>query len=340
MRATRVLVWVHRWAGIVLCLFFSLWFVSGAILIYVPFPSLSQAARLRGAETVDVSRIVVSPGEAVRASAVGALDRLRVVNVDGRVIYVLQPLGAPVRAVDAHSGIAIEAFDVATASRVAAGFAKLRVKRIEGPIDFDQWMVADEFDALRPFYRAEIADTIGTELYVSARSGEVVQWTHRHERAWNYLGAVVHWIYPTVLRRHWVVWDQVVWWLSLAGIIVASIGIWLGITRVPGRQRSGRWKLTPFRGWLRWHHILGLSAGAIVFTWILSGWLSMDHGRLFSLPDPAEGRTARFRGVPLSEVAQSIRAEQLRQIGPFHEAELNVISSVPLWVTRDPEHQL
>ena len=36
----RWLVWFHRWTGIALCLLFAVWFVTGAVMLFVPFPSL------------------------------------------------------------------------------------------------------------------------------------------------------------------------------------------------------------------------------------------------------------------------------------------------------------
>ncbi len=75
------------------------------------------------------------------------------------------------------------------------------------------------------------------------------------------------------------------------------IGAWLGITRIAGRQRSGEWKLSPYRNWMKWHHVLGLCVGVLAITWIFSGWLSMDHNRLFSSPDPSDEQVAKFRGL-------------------------------------------
>jgi len=35
---------VHKWLGVVLALFFLMWFVSGMVLYFVPFPSLRLAS--------------------------------------------------------------------------------------------------------------------------------------------------------------------------------------------------------------------------------------------------------------------------------------------------------
>ncbi|MCY4505964.1 MAG: PepSY domain-containing protein, partial [Acidobacteria bacterium] len=42
----RWLLLFHRWAGIVAGLFFALWIGSGLVMLYVPFPALTEAERL------------------------------------------------------------------------------------------------------------------------------------------------------------------------------------------------------------------------------------------------------------------------------------------------------
>ena len=69
------------------------------------------------------------------------------------------------------------------------------------------------------------------------------------------------------------------WTLSLVALIGAITGVVLGIIKL---QVSRAGVGSPFRGWHAWHHILGLFTATFVVTWIFSGWLSMDHGLLFS----------------------------------------------------------
>jgi hypothetical protein len=145
--------------------------------------------------------------------------------------------------------------------------------------DYDQWTVPNGLDPHRPLYRIALNDDAETELYVSSRTGEVVRDTTRRERAWNYVGSVAHWIYPTALRRNWRAWDVTVWTLSLVAAFTALAGAVVGILRTT--LKDGR-LASPFRGWHAWHHWLGLGSMVFVLTWIFSGWLSMDHGRLFS----------------------------------------------------------
>ena len=144
---------------------------------------------------------------------------------------------------------------------------------------YDQWTVSGAFNRHRPLYRVALNDEAGTDLYVSSATGEVVCDTTRRERAWNYVGSVAHWIYPTVLRSRAAVWNTTVWSLSLAALIAALAGSVLGILRI--NLAEGR-IASPYQGWHKWHHLLGLACMVFVVSWIFSGWLSMDSGRLFS----------------------------------------------------------
>jgi len=140
-----------------------------------------------------------------------------------------------------------------------------------------------------------LGDAAGTEIYVSSRTGEVVLDTTRSERGWNWVGSVLHWIYPTVLRSNWALWDRVVWTLSLLALIAALLGAVLGIIRI---RRRGGLIGSPYRGWHALHHFIGLVSTVFVLTWIFSGWLSMDHGRLFSRGQLTPAEAALINASP------------------------------------------
>src|SRR5882757_10016516 len=151
-----------------------------------------------------------------------------------------------------------------------------------------------------------LGDVERTDLCVSGRCGHMLQRTRSTGRAWNWCGAVLHWIYFTPLRKSWSAWNQTVWWLSLVALLASVAGTWLGIHRLLKTRASGRSAWSPFRGWMRWHHLIGLFASVIVLVWIFSGWLSMDHGRLFSKGAVAADSALRFQGMRLDAVARAI----------------------------------
>jgi hypothetical protein len=308
--------------------------------MYVPFPSLAAGERLDRASEVEASLVRLTPADAILASAnAQPIDRIRLIARLGRPLYVVQPRGRAVSAVWADSGSSAEVQRREEVQQIASRFSGAGIHRIDGPLDFDQWVVHQAFDWARPYFRVHIDDEQRTVIYVSQRSGEVLQRTTGTERKWNYVGAVAHWIYPTVLRRHWAAWDQVVWWLSLAGIAVVTIGIWLGIDRMLIALRTKRAKITLYRGWMKWHHILGLCASVVVLTWIFSGWLSMDHGRIFPMPDATAQQVDRFRGISLREAAQKIGIGFIRELGSFRELDIKAIADTPLAIVLSRQNE-
>ncbi len=321
----RLLVSIHRWLGIGLCLFFAMWFASGMVMMYVPFPSLPDQDRLSFLEPVNTADIRIDPNEAVRRCSAEDLSGFRLLNINQRPAYVCHSSSAPVATVFADDGSNLSLDDIAR-------------DEFQGPFAYDQWVVHQRFDPFRPFFRHDLQDEAGTQLYISSRTGEVLQRTTRQQRVWNYFGAVVHWIYPTILRKDWVLWDNTVWWLSLAGIGSVLIGLYLGVSAFLRSRRSGRDGISPYRSWMRWHHILGLFTGLIVLSWIVSGWLSMDHGRLFSTPDPATGQIAAFRGNSINDLASEISIADLQAISSAREISIHALAGETIVVSNGSEN--
>jgi hypothetical protein len=263
----KALVLLHRWLGVGFCLLFAMWFASGIVMHFVPFPELTEAARFAGLPAIDVSRVRHGPDEAVVASHVEEARRVRLIQRPDGPVYIVGGASKPtaVRADDlSDATVASDQLALAVAQAHARQLGIDAARAIVASVaDYDQWSVPNGYDEHRPLYRVALHDPSGFELYVSSRTGEVVLDTTRTERAWNYPGSVVHWIYPTVLRRNWAAWDKVVWTLSLGALVAAVTGVVLGVTRMRV-SRSGLG--SPFRGWHAWHHILGLFTATFVVS--------------------------------------------------------------------------
>ncbi len=287
-RATKKLAWFHRWLGVATCLIFALWFASGAVLLFKPFPSLSRSEQLRIEAPVDLTAVTLSPRAAADAAG-GRVSALRLVQRGGSPAYIATTDAGTI-AIDARAGRSLADL---TAGSVAAGGAE--------PVAYDQWVVHNRFDPLRPFFRLDMRDGAGTILYLSAKTGEAAQRTNRADRGWNWVGAVLHWAYFTPLRSSFTAWDRTVWIVSFVALLVAIAGTILGVVRMLAAQRQRTPSLTFYRlRWMRWHHLLGLFASVFVLSWMLSGWLSMDHGRLFSRGQPTLDQSARYAGISLA----------------------------------------
>jgi hypothetical protein len=327
-KSLRALAWFHRWTGVGLCLLFALWFASGAVLAFVPFPALPDSARTASSERIALSTVRISPAAAMRIGS--GRKALRLVSAAGRPVYLVTRSDGVIAAVAADTGEALRPFTAEQAGKIAGAFAGANVTASRGPFNYDQWVVHQKFDPWRPFYRVSLADGEGTQLYVSARTGEVVQRTRAAERAWNWVGAVSHWLYFTALRQSFFAWDQTVWWVSLLGVTTAAAGIWLGVYRTQNRLRGRRPDWSPFRGWMRWHHGFGLGAALFVLTWIFSGWLSMDHGRLFSRGTPPAVAEARYHGAALDAALAPVRLADLTSLNLAGEIIFNVVGGHPV----------
>jgi hypothetical protein len=197
--------------------------------------------------------------------------------------------------VDARSGRRVPPLDDAQAAAVAEAFSGRRATRTER-LERDQWTVPQGLDAHRPLVKVMLDGDDGLELYVSPGAAEVVRDTRRAERFWNWLGAVPHWIYPTVLRQFPKAWNQVVVWLSIPGVLLAATGLVLGIWQL--FLNRSRW--IPYRQfWMRWHHILGLVAAVFTLTWMFSGPMSMNPFGVFTgRPADSQGRAQWAGAVP------------------------------------------
>ena len=334
----RVLRWFHRWSGVTLCAMFALWFLTGAVMVFVPFPTLPFEERAARSEIIDFGRLLISPAVAGAHFATGTVDRL--VSTGSVPTYIGVDATGHTAAVSGETGTRMDIISGAVAGRVASRFGHAAAATVVGPFDYDQWVVYQGFDAWRPFYRIELVDRLGTDIYVSATTGEVIQRTRRIERAWNWVGSVTHWIYFVPLRKSFPAWDWVVWSLSLIASVTAVAGIWLGIDRMRAAIRTRRGTISPFRGLLRWHHIFGLIAGVFVAAWIISGWLSMDHGRLFTEGEvPAEVMSAYRNGAPSQPPPPPLTVQDLRRLAPASVISLDRIAGQEIASASGPEGQ-
>ena len=331
---TKLLVSFHRWISIFLCLMFTAWFASGIVMIYVPFPSLSDAERIERAEVVDISGIT-SLSEPFIATGIDTAARIRLLQYQNRPILIAEDYSNNSVAVFADSSELVPTLTAADSQNISENFSDASIVSISDPIMYDQWVVHDRFDPYRPFFRVELGDEDRTHIYISAKTTEVLQKTNRQQRVWNYFGAVVHWIYPTIIRKDWALWDQLVWWVSLFGILGVIAGMILGVKHsVAGWKRGSRGIASPFSGWLAWHHKIGFIFGVFVLLWIFSGWLSMDHGRLFSMPDPTAKQEADVRGISLSSALSRIRQEHLVQFPDIKEFEISALANQAILIAK------
>jgi hypothetical protein len=221
-------------------------------------------------------------------------------------VYRLSDWDGTHRTISAIDGHLIDCIAPEAALAIAGHHPRAVDPHMIGTVTRDQWSVTARYDPLRPLFLVSLGDEGATELYVSARSGELALDTTRNQRVWNWLGAIPHWIYPTALRQDGATWRLVVLWISGICLVVAVTGFWIGILRLQLRRRYAWDTVTPYRGWMAWHHIAGLIGGLFVLTWMFSGWLSLNPGGYFAARGPSRDMAIRYAGHESPDIAATL----------------------------------
>lgn len=279
----RYLYLVHRWLGIVLCLFMAMWFFSGVVMLYVGYPKLSNAERLAVLPHLTLPNCCADLTSVLNLRA--NPETLRLTSVAGKARFIVQYGKADYLAVDVQTGQKILEVTENDAVTSAQHFLN-STGEYQGMVDEDPWTHSRALDGFRPLHKVQLQDENNTLLYVASTTGEVVRDATQTERVWNWLGSWIHWLYPFrggslshQASANVIIYSSLIGcFLTLTGMIV---GVWRW--RFKGQYKHGG--KTPYKsGMMRWHHIIGLVFGFITFTWILSGMLSMNPWKLFDAP--------------------------------------------------------
>ena len=275
----RSLIFIHRWLGIALCVVFLLWFPSGIGMMYWTYPDVSRDDRLERSPALDASKVKLSPAEALKVLGVDDdSGAIRLNTFDGRPAYRIGGFGGQ-SIVYADTGEEQLAVPMDMVHRAAAAWTGQRVETatVEEMTDVDQWTVQTRLRDLQPLYKFSFPD--GQQVYISANTGEVEQYTTTGSRWGAYVGAIPHWLYFTPLRKHGTEWSKIVIWSSGIGTGSAILGIVVGVWMYSPSKKyrnAGAPTSIPYRGQKRWHTLFGLIFGLGAATWAFSGMLSMD----------------------------------------------------------------
>lgn len=294
--ARRIVLFVHRWMGAVFSLVFLTWFVSGMVLMYCPFPHVTDSDQWAHAVPIDPSQVRITPDQALqRIGVTGIPSQIRINVLDGRPAYRIA-YGTHSRLVFADDGECLAGVTQVMALRAGAHWTGLPGDIISFArllTEADQWTANLSHDSF-PVWKFGWPD--GDEVYVAQTTGEVIQYTTRRSRFGAYFGAIPHWFYFAALRRHVEGWTRTIISLAALGMTTAVLGLAGGIWVYSVFRR------VPYLGIKRWHVVLGLVFGTVTTTWVFSGLLSM--GAISWLDDPAgHDWGAAPRGVNVTRFA-------------------------------------
>ncbi|MGH9641400.1 MAG: hypothetical protein ACRD3Q_03150 [Terriglobales bacterium] len=316
-------------------------------------PELKEPGRLAHLQSLDLSELRLTPAEAfVRAHVNGDPWRATIGMIGNRAVYRFLADSGTWVTVFGDDGSRLDHLQPASAVNIALSFDRDRFESSHQPKwikeipAVDQWTVFD-YPMARPYLPFEIvSDNSGRRYYVSAASGSVYVVATRQERFWAYFGAIPHWWYLRALRAKPGVWQIVVIIGSGIGIISCLAGIVIGILqyspskryRVPGPRNSS----IPYIGWKRWHYWLGAIFGLVTFTWILSGFFTMNPSNSPG-PDPSSTEARVFAGRALDPhqfvVAPAQALTRLVHCLQPVELELIIFQGEPYYLAKDSRGQ-
>jgi hypothetical protein len=263
MWIVRAATLTWRYLGPFAALLVLLWFLSGIVMrLGGVMPELDAASRLARLRAIDLSRVAVTPSEALaRASLASPPGEARLVAVLDRPVYKFGDA-----AVFGDTGERLAELDQSGTLAIAAAFLDLppeHLRLIEVLTSVDRWTIP--YAHALPLHRFDAEDGAGTEVYVSTRLAEVVAVTTRQDRTLAWFGEIPHRFCFVPLAANTVWWAWLVRSSAALACAVVAAGLILSIDRFRAR-RGARTSLDLVR-------LVGL---VLALTWLASGLLAME----------------------------------------------------------------
>lgn len=335
MRFTAVMRTIHRIGGVALSVLFSVWFLSGFVMVYHTFPRIGAAERLQRQEAL---ALPLSPLPAVLAQVPDSSE-IRSITLRrymGETVFCIRT-GVQEYAVGAATLRIISPDTVPHPATVASLWCNAPVARIDTLYSLEQWI---PFNALRkefPIYKFYFADEAKHQLYVSSRTGAALQFTDARSRCWAWLGAIPHWVYFTWLRQDVDTWGRTVIVLAAIGCLVTVAGFYMGIRAFRMAVRRRKPFVSPYRKRMfRWHYVTGMVFGVFVLTWTFSGLMSLASIPKWFSPAHADYPVRRvLQGDTVAPATYRLDYRELMAAYPgVKEIKWGSFNGVPLYRVR------
>jgi hypothetical protein len=322
---------------------FLTWFASGIVMTFAGFPSVSEREKLAHAQPLRADTIRIQPAQAL-AGLTRDAQAIELHALGARALYTVRSADRTT-SVFADSGERASQLDEDALSAAASSWLPGAIVDRSRLTEVDQWTPQADRHGQLPALRFRAGDEQATEIYFSLVDGQVLQQTTARTRFLAWIGAIPHWIYPILLRRHAGAWRALVIALSALGAVASATGLIHGIAvaRIARRSARGtRLPLSPFRDrWLAWHHWLGLTFGVLSFTWVLSGMLSFYPLASSAQSEPTSRDLATFRAAPLDprsfsrDLVEALAQCQQSLGAAVKRIELVVAGQAPFYLCSD-----
>jgi hypothetical protein len=289
----RLILALHRSLALVVGVLLTVWCLTGVVMMYAPYPKLTQEERRAGLVPLELSRCCRV--DALNIAGQAKVTRFSLtMSAATPVLRLTTDLGG-VQAFDLTNGQALGPAGAKHAAAIAAEFLGRRgARRAAHPpllVDQDEWTANLEGG---PFWRVSFDG--GAQVYVRQSTGEVVQESTRAERLWNRVGAIPHWQSLIALRRSESLRMGAVVITAAVGVFLIGGGAGAAFLRLRRREPSAD---AVVDGWLG---AAGLVFGVAALSFAISGLMmlkppsapasAVDGARLLAGSPPTWDRVA------------------------------------------------
>lgn len=351
--------WVHKITGLVIALFFIMWFVTGIVLLYHTYPRVRAEDRYRHMAALDPNElpdIYSIPGLADSI----APKMLSVEKANGKTQWTISGLEPDMgKSDDLKEGgedvFVLSADTLFVSPRPLTSAMRGSIARVWAPdgniVKVDtlrerqQWVMYERYEKSLPILRYYFDDPEKSQIFVAHDSGEVLQATTRSQRLWSWMGAIPHKLYIPLLRKDVKRWENVLLVGGLFCLVAALSGFYMGIYYLVLNCRKNHHGVSPFkkRIW-RYHHVSGLVFGVFLIAWGISGSLAMQRvpkwmvrydGDYFISSSRLWGR----KPLPLSEYRLDYR-ELFRKYKDVKSVTWDHFGEIPVYVVVDGDREI
>lgn len=278
---------LHRITGTIISLFFLMWFVSGLVLLYHPFPNVSQ---LQKNEKMDVLPDSLSDIRTVLAQLPEPEKNIKNLNVkyfQEQILFSIKTKDS-LYTICGDTTLKVKAITEETIENIAKKWVDAPIAKVDTLNERDIWIMYSRYTHEMPIYKYYFEDKDKHQLYIAARSSEVQQFTGREQRFWTWVGSIPHKFYIPALRKNTDTWILTLTIGGVIALIAAFSGIYMGIYALRKRYKIKKKTESPYKKrWYKWHHISGLIFGIFLMTFAFSGamalqripqWIIKTHG--------------------------------------------------------------
>ena len=269
-----ILFRAHKYTGILVSALFMMWFITGLVLIYHPYPRLSEELYNSHKEVLTAS---LPELYSIQDRVEGKIQSLKLWQFQGQTRLDVKTSEKMYKLL-ADTLDRVINIDYKCVEKVAKQWTDAPVIKVDTLHKRQQWVLYSKYEKELPIYKFHFDDGYKSHLFVSGKSADVLQLTTAKDRFWAYLGAIPHKLYFPFLRRNTDVWMDTVVVGGSVCFAAALTGFIYGLYLFIRRKRvKGSWG-NPFRKrWQRIHFTFGLLFGIFTIAWGVSGIFSMSR---------------------------------------------------------------